>query len=98
VDPALGVCACFVSAPRRHVIYAKVILESYEGVGIARSVEPFYEGDRTLMVFLLAPDFLRVAQEMLAHLQSAIDLRFERASAERLAVLSADLLDELTRD
>jgi hypothetical protein len=39
-----------------------------------------------------------VAKEMLAHLQSAIDLRFERASAERLAVLSADLLDELTRD
>lgn len=98
IDPELGLCACFVSAPRRHLTYIKVLLESYEGVGVARSEEPFFDGERALLVLLLVPDFLDAAVGLIEHLESAVGLRRESVEPSRLDRLRADLLGELERD
>lgn len=96
VDPDLGVCALFISAPRASLAYLKLILESYEGVGVARTEVPFYEGDRALVVFLLVPDFFDVAETMVAHLEAEIDLRRENVSETIRAALRDDLIRHLT--
>jgi hypothetical protein len=77
------------------LIYLKLMLESYEGVGVARSEEPFYDGERALLVFLLVPDFFDVAERLLVHLENAVDLRREIVEPSRLVRLRADLLGEL---
>ena len=98
IDPELGLCACFVSAPRRHLIYIKVLLESYEGVGVARSEDPFYDDERALLVLLLVPDFLDAAAGLIGHFETAVGLRRESVEPSRLDRLRADLLGELERD
>ena len=95
VDPDLGVCTWFISAPRRHLTYAKVLLESYEGVGVSRTEVPHYTEDRALVVFLIAPDFVDVADTVVRHLETAVDLRREDVSDELKAALRDDLLGQL---
>jgi len=98
IDPALGVCALFVSAPRRNLTYLKLILESYEGVGVARTEIPFYGDDRALVVFLLVPDFFDVAETVVRHLESEVDLRREDVSEKIRAALRDDLVAQLADD
>lgn len=95
IDPDLGVCALFVSAPRKHLAYVKLILESYEGVGVSRTEQPFYGDDRALVVFLLAPDFFWVAETVVLHLEKEVGLRREDVSDETRALLRNNLLAEL---
>jgi hypothetical protein len=95
IDPDLGVCALFVSAPRKHLAYIKLILESYEGVGVARTEQPFYGDDRALVVFLLVPDFFWVADTVVRHLENDAGLRKEDVSDEIRMRLRDNLLAEL---
>lgn len=96
IDPELGICALFLSAPRRHLTYLKLILESYEGVGVARTEQPFYQDDRALIVFLLAPDFFWVADKVIRHLESEVGVRREEVSDAVRATLRDDLLSQLS--
>ena len=76
IDPDLGVHPLFLSIRRADAIYVKVILESYEGLGVTRTEQPHYEEDRALIVFLLVPDLADQARCLLSALRVEIDLRF----------------------
>jgi hypothetical protein len=49
---------------RRDIAYVKFVIESYEGVAVTRTVDPA----AGLVVVLVAPDFLAVAERILAAL------------------------------
>lgn len=53
-----------------HIAYIKFIFESYEAVGIIRTVDR----KRAIIVLLAAPDFTEVAREILASLKREIPL------------------------
>src|SRR5262245_116888 len=50
--------------PRRDIAYVKFVIESYEGVAVTRTVDPA----AGLVVVLVAPDFLSVAERILTAL------------------------------
>jgi Domain of unknown function (DUF4911) len=50
--------------PRRDIAYVKFVVESYEGVAVTRTVDPA----AGLVVVLVAPDFLPVAERVLSAL------------------------------
>jgi hypothetical protein len=50
--------------PRRDIAYVKFVIESYEGVAVTRTVDPA----AGLVVVLVAPDFLPVAERILTAL------------------------------
>ena len=61
----------FMETRPEHIAYVKFILESYEEVGIIRTVNR-----RTAVLVLLAmPDFVGVARGILASIQRDIPLR-----------------------
>jgi hypothetical protein len=91
VDDRLGLCALFVSAPRRHLAYIKVLLESYEGVGVARTERRFHTDDRALLVLLLVPDFLDVAARLVALFEDEVGLRVEDVGEKLREKLRSDL-------
>ncbi len=95
VDEQLGLCALFVSAPRRDLTYVKVVLESYEGVGVARTERPFLTQDRALLVLLLVPDFLDVARRLIKHFEAEVGLRIEVVDDTMREELRHDLLSRL---
>lgn len=53
-----------------HIAYIKFIFESYEAVGIIRTVDR----KRAIIVLLAAPDFTEVVREILASLKREIPL------------------------
>ncbi len=52
------------------IAYVKFIVESYEGVGIIRTVDR----KKAVIVLLIVEDFLAVARSLLASLQSEVHL------------------------
>jgi hypothetical protein len=61
----------FLETPPEHIAYVKFIFESYEEVGIIRTVDR-----RTSVVVLLAmPDFVDVARGILASIKNDVPLR-----------------------
>ena len=92
VDPELGVLALFLSVPRKDLIAVKVLLESFEGIGVIRSQQPRYTPERSLIVMLLVPDFLDCARRLLAELSEMTAAEVVAPSAAMLAELKAELL------
>lgn len=94
-DAELGVVPVFLSVARADLIYVKVLLESFEGIGVMRSEEPFYGDDRALIVLLIVPDAAADAEAVLGDASQFTDLRVETVTHERLQRLRDDLLGEL---
>ncbi len=94
-DDALGVHALFINLPRRHAIYVKVLLESYEGVAVVRSVEPHYAPGRILQVIMIVPDQAPTVQGILSSIETDTDMERVDPSESLLSELRQDLLVEL---
>jgi hypothetical protein len=97
VDPELGVHPVFLSVPRADLIYIKILLESFEGIGVMRSEEPFYGPGRALVVLLIVPDSAADAVKLLNEARGVTDLALELVAGERIERLRKDLLGELER-
>lgn len=97
-DPALGAYVVFFTIARRDAVFVKLLLESYEGLGVVRTVERFYRPGIALQVMLAAPDMVDHVERVLDELAERVEVRpVEVAAAERDA-LRADLLGELSED
>ncbi len=60
-----------LETPPEHIAYVKFIFESYEGVGIIRTVDR----KKAIIVLLVAPDFTTVARRILQSLCRDLPLR-----------------------
>ncbi len=89
-DPVLGLCPLFVTVPRMEAVTLKVLVESYEGFGVARTEDPDYRPGRTLLAVLLVPDFVTDAMAAIATVAEQLDI-------ERVDV-TGDLLERLRRE
>lgn len=58
----------FLSVRRSDIAYIKFIVESYEGVGIIRTIDPH----AALIVILVAPDFAEVARDIVAAIKGQV--------------------------
>ena len=90
VDPELGVHPVFLSVPRADLIYIKILLESFEGIGVMRSEEPFYCPGRALIVLLIVPDSVAYAVKLLNEARGVTDLGLEPVAGERIERLRRD--------
>lgn len=73
-----------LETPPEHIAYIKFILESYEEVGIIRTVDR----KKAVIVLLAVPDFAQIAEAILASLKQEIPL----AEIPRPADMNADWL------
>ncbi len=55
----------FLRVPPREIAFVKFLFESYEGVGVVRTVDP----REAIVVVLAVPDFVDIAREVVASLQ-----------------------------
>lgn len=62
--------AIYLEIRPEHIAYVKFIFESYEGVGIIRTVDP----KRAVIALLAVEDFVSVARRILAALKSEVPL------------------------
>jgi hypothetical protein len=74
----------FIETRPEHIAYIKFIFESYEEVGIIRTVDR----RKAIIVLLATPDFAAVAREILRSLRCEVPLK----EIERPADVSADWL------
>jgi hypothetical protein len=74
----------YLETPPEHIAYIKFIFESYEEVGIIRTVDR----KKATIVLLATPDFARVAREILLSLKQEVPLQ----EISRPADISADWL------
>ncbi len=93
VEERLGVHAVFFTVPRPEVVYVKLLIESYEGIGIARSMEPNFERGIALLVLLAVPDFAALTAGVLAELTQAGIVTIVEPTAEMRDELARMLLD-----
>lgn len=67
-DPVLGVYCVYALVPRPQIVFYKILIESYETLGVARSLEPHYRPGWALTCMLAVPDSMsqvvRVYDEM----------------------------------
>jgi uncharacterized protein DUF4911 len=83
--------AIYLEVPAEHIAYVKFIFESYEDVGIIRTVDR----KKAVIVLLAMGDFLDTARKILDSIKSEIPLR----EIPRPADLIGDwLMAELTAD
>lgn len=61
----------YLETPPEHIAYVKFIFESYEEVGIIRTVDR----KKAIIVLLAMSDFLTIARKILDSLKSEIPLR-----------------------
>lgn len=61
----------YLELPPEHIAYVKFIFESYEEVGIIRTVDR----DKAVIVLLAMNDFLEPSRQILASLQDDIPMR-----------------------
>ena len=81
----------FLEIPPEHIAYIKFILESYEEVGIIRTVDR----SKAIIVLLVMPDFLDVARRILDSLKQEVPL----VEVPRPEIMGDDwLMTELARD
>ena len=59
-DEKLGVYTLFVEIPRSEIVFFHLVVESWEDLAVARTMERYSEGDRTraVVVVLAVPDFI----------------------------------------
>jgi hypothetical protein len=62
--------AIYLETRPEHIAYIKFIFESYEEVGIVRTVDR----KRAIIVVLVVPDFLEVARKILDSLKNEVPL------------------------
>lgn len=60
----------YLETPAEHIAYIKFIFESYEEVGIIRTVDR----KRSIIVLLVVQDFIRVARKILDSLKREVPL------------------------
>lgn len=83
--------AIYLETPSEHIAYIKFIFESYEEVGIIRTVDR----KRAQIVLLVVPDFVDVARNILDSLKQEVPL----AEIPRPADMSDDwLMAELAKE
>jgi hypothetical protein len=81
----------YLETPPEQIAYIKFIFESYEEVGIIRTVDR----RKAIVVLLAVPDFAAVAQQILASLKQEVPLE----EIPRPADMSADwLMTELATE
>jgi hypothetical protein len=81
----------YLETPPEHIAYIKFIFESYEEVGIIRTVDR----RKAIIVLLAAPDFTAVARQILLSLEQEVPL----VEIPRPADMSADwLMTELATE
>ncbi|MFT4571489.1 MAG: hypothetical protein ACI8TX_002718 [Hyphomicrobiaceae bacterium] len=90
-DEALGVYCVFASVARPEVVVFKVLVESYEGIGAARSLDPHHEPGRALVCFLAVPDFIDQTVAMFESLEGDYDLRVIEGTEAMLSKARSDL-------
>lgn len=61
----------YLEVAPEHIAYIKFIFESYEEIGIIRTVER----QKAIIVLLAMPDFIETARDILAGLKKEIPLR-----------------------
>lgn len=61
----------YLEVPAEHIAYIKFVFESYEEVGIIRTVDR----KRAIIVLLAMNDFLDAARKILASLENEVPLR-----------------------
>jgi len=62
--------AIYLATPPEHIAYIKFIFESYEEVGIIRTVDR----KKAVIVLLVVPDFAAVARDILGALKEEVPL------------------------
>lgn len=90
-DPVLGLCPLFVTVPRMEAVTLKVLVESYEGFGVARTEDSEYQPRRTLLAVLLVQDFVVDAMTAIAAVAERLDLERVEPSERLLARLRREL-------
>ncbi|MGE5307111.1 MAG: DUF4911 domain-containing protein [Alphaproteobacteria bacterium] len=81
----------YLETPPEHIAYIKFIFESYEEVGIIRTLDR----RKAIIVLLAAPDFAAVARQILLSLEQELPLE----EIPRPADMSADwLMNELATE
>jgi len=58
----------FLCVRRPDIAYIKFIVESYEGVGIVRTIDPH----AAIIVILVAPDFAELARDIVAAIKDQV--------------------------
>jgi hypothetical protein len=61
----------YLETPPEHIAYVKFIFESYEEVGIVRTIDR----KRAVIVLLVMPDFAAIARNILESLEREIPLK-----------------------
>jgi hypothetical protein len=74
-DPRLGVYCVFAVVSRPQVVFLKVLLESYEGLGIARSIDPHFGDGLALTCLLAVPDSIDYAVRVYEELADLVGLK-----------------------
>ncbi len=90
-DPVLGLYPLFVTVPRTEAVTLKVLVESYEGFGVARTEDSQFQPGRTLLAVLLVPDFVADAMTAIATVAERLDLKRVETTEELLARLRREL-------
>jgi hypothetical protein len=67
-DADLGVWVSFLALPRKDVIFVKLMLESYEALAMARTVDPHWEDGIALIVVFSVNDFIETTRIVMAEL------------------------------
>ena len=61
----------YLAVPPEHIAYVKFIFESYEEIGIIRTVERH----KAIIVLLAMPDFADIARDILQSIKQDVPLR-----------------------
>jgi hypothetical protein len=61
----------YLEVPPEHIAYVKFIFESYEEIGIIRTVERH----KAIIVLLAMPDFVDIARDILQSIKQDVPLR-----------------------
>jgi len=93
IDAELGLVPLFVSIAPADLISLKVLLESYEGVGVIRTQERCFAPGRALIVMLLVADAIEDARSLLSEFLETASFELIDETPELLAELKRDLLE-----
>jgi len=91
----LGIHPVFFALTSEDSNYVKVVIESYDCIGVTRCHDNAYDSDRILLVLLLVPDMLAHAEALFAELCDAVRIEFIEPDEAMIASLRDDLLGEL---
>lgn len=93
VDTELGVIPLFVAIAPSDLILLKVLLESFEGIGVIRTQDRCYTNGRALIVVIVVPDFVDDARALLGEFLETATCEVVAETPELLAELKRDLLE-----